>query len=171
MKKKLIVITILAALVGFVYAAASTTENAYKKTTDTGADKTRVSKTQGLLATNTADVTNEKIGTLYGYASAIEVYFTGVDADGFTVTVNHVPVGGVGTVAWPADGYVTKLTKLVTAASGTYGFETTSVNSNVAIGADFTGYVYITVSDFDGTRFWINVINDKDAESAVNINY
>ena len=131
-----------------------------KETADKSSKNTGRSPYQGLMATDTTNVTNYNIGTLYGIADSVEVVFTGTDADGFTITVSHLPKKEIGgTITFPAK--ITKFTKLVTAASGEYGFETVSTNSNVAIGAVFTGDVYITVSDFEGTAWFVNIITDS----------
>ncbi len=136
---------------------ATSTDTAIKTRKNTGN-----SPYQGLMASDTTNVSAVKIGTVYGAASSISIAFVGTDADGFTVSVYELPKKETGgTISWPSANKILKFTKLVTASSGEYAFETVSVNSNVGIGALFTGDIYITVSDFEatgeGAAWYVNI--------------
>ncbi|HAL45504.1 MAG: hypothetical protein A2Y12_08840 [Planctomycetes bacterium GWF2_42_9] len=161
MKKKIALVLILV-FVGTLIAA-TTTDTARKITNNqTGVAGRYGSNTQGLIASDTTNVTNFKIGTLYGPAYSIEVVFTGTDADGFTLTISHDPKTSAETSIFPVK--VTKFSKTITAASGEYGFETLTVNSNTLAGTIFTGDVYVTISGFSGTAWYINITHEKTSQ-------
>ena len=117
----------------------------------------------GLMATDpcsgTYNCTDLKIGSLYGTAYTVEVIFTGTDANGFTLTISHKPDDSNGDVNFPSN--ITKFSETITAASGEYAFQTLDVDINVGLGAIFTGDVYLTVSGFSGTAWFINVTTEN----------
>lgn len=167
MKKYLALFIIIALFVGIVYAT-TTMSTAYKTTKNTqGVFGNIQSNVQGLTATGTGNQSEMKVGTLFGKAYSVEII--GVGDSAFTVTITHDPLSAAGTPVFPSK--VTKFTKTVSAASGDYAFETTSVNSNIAIGATFTGDVYVTVTDFSGTAWYVNVITEKTSQPAQDITY
>ncbi len=148
--KKLIVFLLMLMIAMSVTLVYSATDSARQTTRN---------KFGGMCYSTTADVTNAKIGTLYGTAYSVEIEAVGDDT--FTLTISHEPISENGTVAFSSK--FVKLTKAITNGTSNpeVAFETTSINSNVAIGALFTGDVYVTVSGFSGSKLSINVITKK----------
>lgn len=160
MKKLIVNLTLLLVAVTLVYAA-TTTDVAIQATKNVG-----TSPYKSIMASNSEDVTAVKIGTLYGIAYSVEI--VGVGDTDFTVTVYELPKNEAGgTITWPSASKITKFTKTIS-ANGEYAFETTSINSNVAIGAVFTGDVYITVANFSGTAWYVNIpVQNERSEKEV----
>jgi hypothetical protein len=113
----------------------------------------------GMSYSNTADVTNVKMGTLYGVAYSIEVESVGDDT--FTLTISHAPVTEQGDVTF--SGKFTKFTKAITNATSNpeFAFKTLTGDSDVGLNGMFTGDMYITVSGFSGTKYSVNVIKES----------
>jgi hypothetical protein len=143
--KKLILVLFICTL-----CFGATNDIAYNKAKNPGE-----SEIQGLATSVTTQSSGGTetmlVGDLFGFAYTVGVIYTGTDADGFTITVSNMPKT-IGDLVFPST--ISKFTKLFTATGQEFAFETVSINANVAMGAIFLGPVYVTVTDFEGTKLW-----------------
>ena len=157
-------VAIVMIVVFFFCIGATTKEEAYQTAKNTGK-----SPIYGQLISDTTDVTLYKVMDLYGVVYTIEIVYTGADADGFTVSLLHLPKKTDGSITFPSR--FTKFTKLVVSSGVEYALETQSLNGNIALGSLFTGEMDITVSDFEGTAWFINIITEKSTLPVANVGF
>jgi hypothetical protein len=155
-----LVIGMLVLLCVSACAFGSSDANSYRELPITG-----YSVTQGMATRITGNVADRLMGRFYGILYDVDFYFVGTDSDGITLTVYELPIM-VGTdLSWPAAGKISKFTYTFTSATNPAHIapETTTINSNAALGALFTGGVYITVTGVAETvtAIYINLIYDE----------
>jgi hypothetical protein len=136
-------------------AFGDTDANSYRTTLEPG-----YSVVQGVATRITGNVADKLMGRIYGILEDVDFAFVGTDADGITLTIYERPIMVSNDFSWPLTSKIEKFTYTFTSAASHRAPETETINSNVAVGALFTGDVYITVTGTAGTvtAIYINVI-------------